>query len=63
MGIMVSTYALGFWFGNRQVQNGSMSAGAVVTVFFSVVFAAFGLGQAASYLPAIAEGMWFSAGS
>jgi hypothetical protein len=28
--------ALGFWFGNRQVQSGEMSPGGVVTVFFSV---------------------------
>lgn len=49
--------ALGFWYGNTLVQSGEMSPGSVVTVFFSVVFAAFAIGQGSSSLPAFAEGL------
>mmetsp|Transcript_13835 Transcript_13835/g.23609 ORF Transcript_13835/g.23609 Transcript_13835/m.23609 type:complete len:1415 (+) Transcript_13835:1379-5623(+) len=47
-----SSYALGFWYGGVLVRNGDMSAGDVLTVFFSVVIGAMGLGQGA---PAVAS--------
>lgn len=43
--IILCTYALAFWFGNRQVRNGSMESGDVLTVFFSVLIGAMGIGQ------------------
>lgn len=48
--IILCTYALAFWFGNRQVRNGSMDSGDVLTVFFSVLIGAMGIGQG---MPAI----------
>ncbi|KAA8497019.1 Multidrug resistance protein 1B [Porphyridium purpureum] len=47
MFIIFSSYGLGFWYGNELVQRGEMTAGRVLTVFFSVVIGAMGLGQAA----------------
>lgn len=48
--IILCTYALAFWFGNRQVRNQSMDSGDVLTVFFSVLIGAMGVGQG---MPAI----------
>lgn len=45
--LVFCTYGLAFWFGAGQVRNGSMEPGAVLTTFFSVLIAAFSLGQAA----------------
>ncbi|KAF8929098.1 Multidrug resistance protein 1 [Dissophora ornata] len=38
-------YGLAFWYGSRQVYSGDMESGDVLTVLFSVVMGAFGLGN------------------
>ncbi|OSX69448.1 hypothetical protein BU14_1509s0001, partial [Porphyra umbilicalis] len=43
--IILCTYALAFWFGNKQVRNGSIASGDVLTVLFSVIIGAMGIGQ------------------
>eukprot|EP00168_Porphyra_purpurea_P020842 TRINITY_DN893_c0_g1_i1.p1 TRINITY_DN893_c0_g1~~TRINITY_DN893_c0_g1_i1.p1 ORF type:complete len:1344 (-),score=525.06 TRINITY_DN893_c0_g1_i1:346-4377(-) len=48
--IILCTYALAFWFGNKQVRNMSMKPGDVLTVFFSILIGAMGVGQG---MPAI----------
>jgi len=50
-----SSYSLGFWFGNKMVQEGRMSPGDVLTVFFSVVIGAMGLGQATPAVNAFSQ--------
>jgi len=49
------SYALAFWYGNTLVGNGEMTPGRVITVFFSVVIGAMGIGQAAPAIQAIGE--------
>ncbi|CAI4228037.1 unnamed protein product [Auanema sp. JU1783] len=44
--IMFSSYCLAFWVGTNFVYNGSMDAGNVMTVFFSVMLGSMALGQA-----------------
>jgi len=45
--IVIATYGLAFWYGSELVKSGEMEADRVITVFFSVVIGAMGLGQAA----------------
>ncbi|KAA8494946.1 Multidrug resistance protein 1B [Porphyridium purpureum] len=54
MFIIFASYGLGFWYGNELVQRGEMTAGRVLTVFFSVVIGSMGLGQGAPALTAFA---------
>ncbi|CAI8057874.1 ATP-dependent translocase ABCB1 [Geodia barretti] len=44
--IMFNTFALGFWYGSQLILDCELSAGDVVTVFFSVVLGSFSLGNA-----------------
>ncbi|OSX68684.1 hypothetical protein BU14_2394s0001, partial [Porphyra umbilicalis] len=53
MAILMGVYALAFWFGNKEVRSGNFSSGDVVTVFFSIILAAMGLGQAAPGISAM----------
>ena len=54
--IAFSSFGLAFYYGSVLVQNGTMTPGAVFTVFFSVVIGATGIGQAAPSLAAFAQG-------
>lgn len=53
MVVMLGVYGLAFWWGNRLVRRGEVSAGGVVTVFFAIMLSAVGLGQTAPALAAI----------
>jgi len=53
MFIMMGVYGLAFWFGNKEVRADNLSSGDVVTVFFSVIIAAMGLGQTAPGITAM----------
>jgi len=53
MFIMMGVYGLAFWFGNKEVRAGNLSSGDVVTVFFSVIISAMGLGQTAPGITAM----------
>ena len=46
MVVLFGSYALAFWYGSSMVREGEISAGNVVCVFFSVLIAAFSLGNA-----------------
>jgi len=50
---MFGIYALGFWYGGTLIRSGEMEPGNVLTVFFSIVIGAMGIGQAAQVLPDI----------
>eukprot|EP01113_Clastostelium_recurvatum_P006565 TRINITY_DN1297_c0_g1_i1.p1 TRINITY_DN1297_c0_g1~~TRINITY_DN1297_c0_g1_i1.p1 ORF type:complete len:1417 (-),score=461.68 TRINITY_DN1297_c0_g1_i1:319-4464(-) len=62
--IMFSTYALAFWYGSTLISKSIMNTktgnnwtgGDVVTVFFSVIFGAFALGQASPNIASFANG-------
>lgn len=55
-----SVYSLGFWYGAQLVAdtpaNGGILLGDMLIVFFSVIMAAMGLGQAMGVLPDFAKG-------
>jgi len=53
--VIFCVYALGFWYGGNLVANGELEPGSILTTFFSVVFGAFGLGQAFQQIPDIAK--------
>ncbi|CAM2704626.1 unnamed protein product [Rotaria socialis] len=59
MGIVWSmifcTYALGFWYGAKLVREDNFSVGGILIVFFSMITAMFGLGQAAPHLQSVAQ--------
>src|SRR5690606_28456988 len=44
-------YALGFWYGGKLVVDGEMSIGDELTVFFSIIMGAMGIGQGMAQLP------------
>uniref|UniRef100_A0A3P8UJZ5 ATP-binding cassette, sub-family B (MDR/TAP), member 4 n=1 Tax=Cynoglossus semilaevis TaxID=244447 RepID=A0A3P8UJZ5_CYNSE len=46
--IIYSSYALGFWYGSTLILSGEYTIGSVLTVFFVVVFGAFGIGQSSA---------------
>jgi ATP-binding cassette, subfamily B (MDR/TAP), member 1 len=62
--VMFGTYALAFWYGSVLITNKSINAlthepwtgGDVVTVFFSVLMGAFGIGQCGPSLQAFTGG-------
>ncbi|KAF9409413.1 ATP-binding cassette, sub-B (MDR TAP), member 4 [Podila epigama] len=43
--IMFLSYSLAFWYGSRQVKEGKMDSGDVLTVLFGVIIGAFSLGN------------------
>ncbi|XP_075238991.1 ATP-dependent translocase ABCB1-like [Convolutriloba macropyga] len=45
-GIMFAGYGLAFWYGPKQIVNGTMGVSEVMTVFFSVLLGALSVGQA-----------------
>ncbi|KAI1321286.1 Multidrug resistance protein 1 [Mortierella claussenii] len=45
MGVMFCSYALAFWYGARQVKDGNMQPGDVLTVLFGTVIGAFSIGN------------------
>ncbi|CAF2118380.1 unnamed protein product, partial [Rotaria magnacalcarata] len=49
------TYALGFWYGAKLVREDNFSVGGILIVFFSMITAMFGLGQAAPHLQSVAQ--------
>ncbi|KAL6080678.1 Very-long-chain enoyl-CoA reductase [Balamuthia mandrillaris] len=53
---ILSTYALGFWYGGTLVAEGEMEPGDLLTVFFSVIVGAMGMGQAGQLMPDISKG-------
>mmetsp|Transcript_13741 Transcript_13741/g.55076 ORF Transcript_13741/g.55076 Transcript_13741/m.55076 type:complete len:995 (-) Transcript_13741:164-3148(-) len=55
MFVILCSYGLAFWYGNKLVRDGIMSAADVVTVFFSVIIGAMALGQGAPAMNAITE--------
>jgi len=55
MFVIFCSYALAFWYGNKLVKDGELSQGRVVTVFFSVIIGAMGIGQGAPAFNAITE--------
>ncbi|KAI0212558.1 ATP-dependent translocase ABCB1 [Lamellibrachia satsuma] len=54
--IMFSAYGLVFWFGAKMVQDGDLTVGRLITVFFCILVAAFMLGKAAPCLETFATG-------
>ncbi|KAJ8900790.1 hypothetical protein NDN08_000090 [Rhodosorus marinus] len=55
MFVILCSYGLAFWYGNKLVRDEVMSAADVVTVFFSVIIGAMALGQGAPAMNAITE--------
>ncbi|CAF2579229.1 unnamed protein product [Rotaria sp. Silwood2] len=53
--LMFCTYALGFWYGAKLVREENFSIGGILIVFFSLITAMFGLGQAAPHLQSVAQ--------
>ncbi|KAF9928630.1 Multidrug resistance protein 1 [Linnemannia zychae] len=45
MGILFLSYALAFWYGSRQVKDGEMKSGDVLTVLFGVIIGAVSVGS------------------
>ncbi|KAH3745928.1 multidrug resistance protein 1 [Pelomyxa schiedti] len=54
--IMLSTYALGFWYGSTLVNKGITTPGDVMTVFFAVMMGAMAVGQIGPDMQAVGEG-------
>jgi ATP-binding cassette subfamily B (MDR/TAP) protein 1 len=52
---MFAVYSLGFWYGGRLITNGEMLPGDILTVFFSIMVGAMGIGSAAQLIPDIAK--------
>ncbi|KAJ3057974.1 ATP-binding cassette, sub-B (MDR TAP), member 4, partial [Quaeritorhiza haematococci] len=53
--IQFFAFSLAFWYGARLIENGRSDAVSVMTVMFSVIFAAMTAGQAASFVPNMAS--------
>ena len=49
-------YALGFWYGARQMRAGELEPGAILIAFFSVFTGAMGIGQSAASIAAFSAG-------
>ncbi|KAK2176084.1 hypothetical protein NP493_686g01047 [Ridgeia piscesae] len=54
--IMFCAYALAFWYGSKLVREGEMTAGNMITVFFSLLIGAFSLGNATPNLQTFGAG-------
>jgi len=52
---MFAVYALGFWYGGQLIKDNEMQIGDVLTVFFSIMIGAMGIGQASQLSPDIAK--------
>jgi len=52
---MFAVYSLGFWFGGQLIAAGEMEPGDVLTVFFSIMIGAMGIGQASQLNPDFAK--------
>jgi len=52
---MFAVYALGFWYGGKLIDDGEMLPGDVLTVFFSIMIGAMGIGQASQLNPDLAK--------
>uniref|UniRef100_H2ZPW6 Bile salt export pump n=1 Tax=Ciona savignyi TaxID=51511 RepID=H2ZPW6_CIOSA len=52
---MFGMYGLSFWYGTTLVLNGEIAVGNMITSFFNILIAAFGLGMAGSYLDAFSS--------
>lgn len=57
MFVMFSSYALAFWYGNELITSGKMTAGEILSVFFSIIIGAMSLGQAAPAVTAFTTGI------
>lgn len=55
-------YALGFWYAGQLIVSQQMLPGDALTVFFSVMIGAMGLGQASTLLPEVAKAKGAAAG-
>ncbi|KJE88541.1 multidrug resistance protein 1a [Capsaspora owczarzaki ATCC 30864] len=55
--IMFLAYALAFWFGSIMIDQGHMTSGGVLNVFFAVIIGAFSLGHAGPPIAAFGVGM------
>ncbi|RKP07807.1 P-glyco protein Abcb1 [Thamnocephalis sphaerospora] len=53
MSILFCTYALGFWFGSRQIANGEMEPNQVLNVFFALIIGTMVIGMAATPMSSI----------
>nr|KAF6417722.1 ATP binding cassette subfamily B member 1 [Rousettus aegyptiacus] len=53
--LIYASYALAFWYGTSLVLSGEYTIGQVLTVFFSVLIGAFGIGQASPNIEAFAN--------
>lgn len=59
---MMSSYALGFWYGSKLVAdhepniNGRYTVGEVLVVFFSIIMGGFNISQLTPCMKAFAEG-------
>lgn len=56
MGLVLCMYALAFWYAYSLVENGEMTAGKVLNVYFSIIIGAMAIGQAAPSIAAFADG-------
>eukprot|EP01130_Rhizamoeba_saxonica_P018964 TRINITY_DN9689_c0_g1_i1.p1 TRINITY_DN9689_c0_g1~~TRINITY_DN9689_c0_g1_i1.p1 ORF type:complete len:604 (+),score=160.59 TRINITY_DN9689_c0_g1_i1:42-1853(+) len=52
---MFGIYALGFWYGGKLIADGEMLPGDVLTVFFSIIIGAMGVGQGSQLSPDVAK--------
>lgn len=57
MFIMFGSYALSFWYGNKLIEDGLITGGKVITVFFGVVIGAMSIGQASPAISAFSTGI------
>ncbi|EDQ92058.1 uncharacterized protein MONBRDRAFT_19578 [Monosiga brevicollis MX1] len=55
-GVIFLAYALTFYYGGQLINDGELSAGDVITCFFSVIIGAMALGQAAPNIATMAAG-------
>eukprot|EP00164_Ancoracysta_twista_P001384 GFYU01001804.1.p1 GENE.GFYU01001804.1~~GFYU01001804.1.p1 ORF type:complete len:1235 (+),score=430.50 GFYU01001804.1:168-3872(+) len=49
--VMFGAYGLAFWYGSVLIKDGEMNFGDVLQVFFAIVMAAMGAGQASTFAP------------
>jgi len=52
--VLFASYGLAFWVGQVLINNGEISPGRILTVFFAILFSAMGLGQASPNFNAFA---------
>merc|ERR1712226_745257 len=55
-GVIFAVYSVAFWYGARLIVNDGYSFQDVINVFFAIVMAGFGAGQAAAMAPDVSKG-------